>query len=197
MTEILKKHYSNLGEVDKAEVLRYAYAKDIPNDRLIFSSAKEMGDVLSPDVLYTFLPVNIEGETVVFPGYKAESKSLAKHLDGCTGAVVFFATIGHTADRIIKKYSVVSPTKSLISSAVGSERVERVCDIFCEELEKENPCLEFSSRFSPGYGDLNISMQKYIFDLLGAGKKCAAVLGENYFILPTKTVTAIVGYREK
>ena len=197
MTEILKKHYDTLGPADRREILRYACAGNYSGGEETLSLCEsEVSASVCADVLYTFTTFEITGGSVVFPGYTAESASLSKHLDGCDGAVIMFATIGHGTDRIIKKYSSLSPLKSLLCSATGSERVECLCDRFCSDLAAERTDLSFTRRFSPGYGDLNLNMQKYIFGLLAADKNCGAVISDNYFIMPSKTVTAVMGYKK-
>jgi cobalamin-dependent methionine synthase I len=73
--------------------------------------------------------------------------------------------------------------------------VESLCDAFCAELKAEameNGCFT-RPRFSAGYGDLPLSLQKDIFRALSPEKHIGAALRESLIVSPSKTVTAIVG----
>ena len=49
------------------------------------------------------------------------------------------------------------------------------------------------ARFSPGYGDVPISVQKEFLDSLDAGRRMGILLSESYLMSPSKSVTAIIG----
>ena len=59
-----------------------------------------------------------------------------------------------------------------------------------EYLEKG---LYLRPRFSPGYGDFPLSAQKEILDGLEAGKRIGITLTEGYLMMPSKSVTAVIG----
>ena len=48
-------------------------------------------------------------------------------------------------------------------------------------------------RFSPGYGDLPLEMQRDIFRVLDCSRKIGLTLNESLLMSPSKSVTAIVG----
>ena len=48
-------------------------------------------------------------------------------------------------------------------------------------------------RFSPGYGDLPLSLQRDIFRVLDCPRKIGLTLNESLLMSPSKSVTAIVG----
>ena len=55
----------------------------------------------------------------------------------------------------------------------------------------------FKPRFSPGYGDLSLEVQKEIFSLLDCPRKIGVSLGDSLLMTPSKSVTAIIGYGTK
>lgn len=124
-----------------------------------------------------------------------DSASLIKHLENCDKAVIFGATIGLDLDRLIARYSRISPVKSLFFQAIGAERIEALCDCFNEEVriaaEEKGRNLVF--RFSPGYGDLPLGMQKELFAVLDCPRKIGLTLNESLIMSPSKSVTAIIG----
>ena len=127
---------------------------------------------------------------------RLHSAKLAKCLSGCERAVVFCATVGFEYDRLINAATRLSPARALMISALGSERAEALCDSFCAELEEELSA-RLTPRFSPGYGDLSLDVQRDIFALLEPTKRIGVTLSDQMIMTPTKSVTAIVGICEK
>ena len=117
-------------------------------------------------------------------------------MQGCSTAVFFVATIGLEIDRLIMKYSSLSISKAISFNALGTERVESLCDNFCSDLNKEYNG-RTTLRFSPGYGDLPLEMQKDIFALLNCEKNIGVSLNESLLMSPSKSVSAIVGIKDK
>ena len=178
--------------VDKSEVLRYM--RSPRDDRvmgLIEECIGEVEEILSASVCYDEYPVKINGGEVDLGFCKIESLDLAKNLAGCKKAIVFAATVGMGVDRLIKKYSLLSHSRSLCIGAIGNERIEALCDVFCSELK--NKYENIRPRYSAGYGDLPLSMQRDIFNALSCTKNIGVSLSERLLMTPQKSVTAIVG----
>lgn len=198
---VFQKFY-NEPPVNKKEVLRYAGCRGtVPEniDALADDCMKECKNSLSYRICYTECPVNFSDGTIDFGFAKVESANLLKNLDGCSSAVIFAATVGLNMDRLISKYSKVSPSRSLVFQALGAERVEALCDLFNEEIKKEALENGFLTcpRFSPGYGDLPLAFQRDIFKILDCERKIGVTLGENLLMSPSKSVTAIIGKKKK
>lgn len=192
------KNYAELefDERSVREVLRYARAEDSEQIReLIFECEREIRDKISYSICYVECEVK-ESDGVVDLGFtECRSADLAKDLRGCTRAVVFVATIGMGIDRLISRYSRISPSRAVILHALGAERVEKLCDVFCDELAKKEKKEGYTlrPRFSPGYGDLSICTQSDIFRVLDCPRKIGVALGENLLMTPSKSVSAIIG----
>lgn len=162
---------------------------------LIDECLAEARAMLQYKVCYAVLSAETNGDTIALPCGQIESKNLARNLSGCDKAIVFAATIGVGIDRLISKYSRLSPTKALCFQAIGAERVEALCDEFCEKMksEYEKNGERLKPRFSPGYGDLTLATQKMIFALLDCPKRIGVTLGDTLLMSPSKSVTAFVG----
>ena len=52
-----------------------------------------------------------------------------------------------------------------------------------------------TKRFSPGYGDLALAHQKEVLKLLNAEKNVGITLTDTCLMVPTKSVSAIVGIK--
>lgn len=185
-------------EVDMREILRYMGERGEASDELLSTVGEVLSEML-PDFTYnavmTTCDITVSDSSVSFPFGAAESKNLAKHLEGCEKAVLFAATVGIKTDRHIVKYGATSPLKALAAQAIGAERIEALCDVLCDEIKNECGC-ETKSRFSPGYGDLSIEFQRTMFSVLDCPRKIGLTLNNSLIMSPTKSVTAIVGLKK-
>ena len=175
--------------VDRQEIFRYAMTRrpDEATRALLEQCLDAALPVLSYRVCWMQTPVTLRGNVCDFGSFQLTSRRLAMHLNGCSQAVVFAATIGLEMDRLIARYGRLSPAMGLMLQAVGTERVEALCDTFCAQFETARP------RFSPGYGDLKLSAQQVIFDRLDCPRQIGLTLNESLIMSPSKSVTAIVG----
>lgn len=173
--------------------MRYARCRDAVADvdKLVESAISEVEGELSYKVCFEHLPFKSSGDDCIIGDMKITSHTLAKNLSGCKSVIVFGATLGMGIDRFILKYSEVSPSRALIIQAIGAERIEALCDAFCDDMAKEFGTLR--PRFSPGFGDLELKMQKDIFNLLDCTKHIGIYLRDSYIMSPSKSVTAFVG----
>lgn len=192
---ILSKTYDEPPFCEK-EILRYLRCKEADSETaaLLKACIKEARDRLVYKVCYRELPVEINGDHCDFGAFCLKSKNLASNLKGCKKAVVFAATVGVETDRLIAKYGSISPSKALMFQAIGTERVEALCDAFCENTAREMNA-EIRPRFSPGYGDLPLSVQKDVFAVLDCSRRIGLTLNDNLFMSPSKSVTAFIGIK--
>lgn len=184
---VITKTYKEPSFCEK-EILRYAGCKsaDAQLLQLLRTCIEEVKGKLSYQICYLELPVVVEGETCDFSCLQVVSKDLARNLKNRDKVILFAATIGVEMDRLIGKYSRLSPTKALLMQAIGAERIEALCDVFCEELQ-------LASRFSPGYGDLPLDTQTKIFQILACQKHIGLALTDSLLMMPSKSVTAFAG----
>ncbi len=194
MSIILTKSYTP-PPINEKEVLRYAGVRcaDGKTEELLRSAVKECLDVFTYNACYKELSVSMCGKEVDFGAFKVSSSDLAKNLSGCDRAMIFAATVGIGIDRLILKHSRLSPSRAVMLGAIGAERIEALCDMLCADIGFG---LEVRPRFSPGYGDLALDVQRDIFALLDAPRKIGISLNESLSMSPTKSVTAIMGIKK-
>lgn len=192
---VLKKQYE-APPVCVNEVLRYAGCKGADAELLELAEwgIKELENKLTYMVCYRLLPVEIKNGVCNFGVFSLSSRDLCKNLKSSKSAVVFAATLGTNIDRLISKYSSLSPSKALMLQAVGAERIEALCDMFCEDISQQLDC-SFGPRFSPGYGDLSLDAQREIFGVLQCHKHIGLTLNDYLTMSPSKSVTAFIGVR--
>ena len=150
MITILNRSYPE-PPLSAKEVLRYAGCKELNEEisLLLEKCIKEAMGRFSYKVCFAELPVKISGKLCDFGCFKVESEKLALNLKGSGRVILFGATVGVQIDRLISKYKSVSPAAALFFQAIGAERIEALCDAFCEDIAREM-AVKLKPRFSPG-----------------------------------------------
>lgn len=121
---------------------------------------------------------------------EVQSSDLIKNLSGCKEIFVFAVTLGVGVDRFLNKLSLTSPANHFIADAFASAYAESAADA-AEKLMKGS--LKCRPRFSPGYGDLDLSCQGKVLEFVNAQRLLGVTLSRSLLMTPTKTITAIVG----
>ncbi|MGI6280122.1 MAG: vitamin B12 dependent-methionine synthase activation domain-containing protein [Acutalibacteraceae bacterium] len=183
---------------NEREALRYSGCKtaDQETEKLLHSCFDEVNTALKYTVCYGKFPLIIRDNICDFGVFSVKSSGLSGNLAGCDEVMIFAATIGVGIDRLISKYSRISPARSVMIDALGAERIESLCDLFCKDFELEQN-VKLKPRFSPGYGDLPLETQKDIFAVLECTKKIGISLNESLLMSPSKSVTAFAGITQK
>ena len=120
-------------------------------------------------------------------------------LRDCDRVVLFALTLGPEAELLIRREGLRSPTEALILDACASAACEQACDELQKKLE-DQLCVEGlypTDRFSPGYGDLPLTVQAPLLELLDAQKRCGITLSDTCIMTPRKSVTAIFGLADR
>ncbi|MFW5979148.1 MAG: Vitamin B12 dependent methionine synthase activation subunit [Halanaerobium sp.] len=193
-------------EIDRNEVLRYLQtSKDLDDqniNRLLEESIAEIKKLINFRYLYqkfaieeTEAGVKIKDTTLTLKG-----RSIKKHLQNSKEIYLMAATLGAQVDKRISYYEKISVTKSMIFDACATTAIEEGCDQVEAEIKKEvlaagNEDITF--RYSPGYGDLGIDIQKEFLRILKAPKKIGLTASKYNMLIPTKSVTAIIGVLEE
>jgi hypothetical protein len=183
--------------ISKREILRYMGCKESsPEIEALIDRALDMClEKLSYKVCYAEFDIDIDSPVCDLGFAKIKSRDLSKCLSGCNKAILFGATVGLYLDRLILRHGKSEPSLSVCLQAIGAERIEALCDAFCQELN-DKYAIEGKTlrpRFSAGYGDLPLELQKEIFTALGCEKLIGLTLNDSLIMSPTKSVTAIIG----
>ena len=193
---VLTKEYTP-PPIDRREALRYAGARgaDSATEALLEECITEAEGQLRYSCVYCILTKSELSQLLPYGG----SELLSSRLAGCEGAMLLCATVGIGLDRLIAKYGSLSPARALMLQALGAERIEALCDLFCRDMGEELSMkgMSLTPRFSPGYGDLPLSAQKEIFAILNCPKMIGLTLNESLIMSPTKSVTAIIGIKNE
>ncbi len=186
--------------IPQNEILRYMRAREI-NDRVlrvVADAEKLVLEAARCRACWMCVEVKRLSDNLLTLGnIEVVSEDLSKRLCGCDEAFVFAATVGVGVDRAIRTAEVKSPLLSLACDAAGSALVEELCDLVNSALDQDakNQKKQTVKRFSAGYGDLSLNIQKDICALLDTPKNIGASLTDGIMMVPSKTVTAIVGIK--
>ena len=200
MTTIVYKKSCAAPIIDRQEALRYAGVRgDAPEiAQMLEECIREAEAHLSYKLCYAYYPLTRVNFSLDMGFTTVSSEKLATHLCECDGLILLAATVGVDFDRFVARIGKLSPTKALLLDGLGTERVEALCDLFCrEEAEKRAIAGEaLTGRFSAGYGDLPLEIQKNIFAALDCEKNIGLTLGDSLLMSPQKSVTAIIGIKK-
>ncbi len=150
---------------------------------------------------YKFIPEENRKEKNVsceFAGIKVNSGNLLKNLDSCAEIVLMAVTLGPAPDMLVRKAEVRDMLKAYTYQAVGAAMAEAWCDEINEKIvnEAKERGLFARPRFSPGYGDFPLEVQKDFERILEMPKKVGITLSDSLLMTPTKSITAVVGLTE-
>ena len=134
--------------------------------------------------------VYLEKYSLFLPG-----KAIKKHLSGCREAVLMALTLGIGIERKIREYEISDMLRAVFLDSAASAMVETACDHACKGLECAG--MFQTERFSPGYGDLPITLQSDFLRILNAGRRIGLTANDSCLLLPRKSVTAVIGLSEK
>ena len=180
------------------EVLRYMgmppRQADDATRTLICSCSQQLLDAVHPRWTYRVYTLSPEENGVRLDcGLLLPGQALKAHLTGCRRAVLFCATLGAQADRLIRRFESTDLLRALALDCCATAAVEQLCDQAEAQLRALFPGCHFPFRFSPGYGDLPIDLQGELLSLLDAPRQVGLCASATHILTPRKSVTAILG----
>lgn len=187
-----------LGEIDKNEAARYMGVRGVPSEsvrELLDKYEPILRERLRPAYVYRETAVTFTGEGVQLGGVGAvlTGDSIREHLRDCQRAVILAATVSAEADKLIRQTSVTDMAAALAVDCLCSAAIEQICDRAEEEIFSVIQAPFRTWRFSPGYGDLPIYLQKELLLALNAQRRIGLTATESSLLVPSKSVTAIIG----
>lgn len=156
--------------------------------KLMEESGAEMRSCLKPQLVYQVFDRSQLSYII------DASKDLTVNLKGCSKVIIFASTIGPLVDSMIRRTQGIDAAKAGIMQACGAMFVESFVDSFNEKINRDYQG-KTKPRFSPGYGDVPLTVQKDFFRLLPC-QKIGLTLMENLIMAPEKSVTAFIGIKD-
>lgn len=182
-------------ELNENEILLYLGYRGQELDeellRQITVCQQRIADAARPGLVYRRLPV----ENGQIKGFPLEGDDIRALLSPCREAILMAATLGSEVERILMRAEVTDMADALIMDSCASTAIENVCDHFEMDLREElkTEGLYLTDRFSPGYGDLPISCQGQLCNILQTNRRIGLTVTPSNIMVPRKSVTAIMG----
>lgn len=189
----------SLNTINQKEALRYlGYVGENPDESIqliLNESEKHLIEIIEPRYIYRCFDLDFLDNQAVLNGCKLKlvGKDINNHLNGCEKAILMCATLSVNVDRFIRVTQVTDMTKAVIIDSLASVAIEQICDNIQEEIADEFKNYHLTFRYSPGYGDFPIELQKDFLNVLNAPKKIGLTATEDSILTPKKSVTAIIG----
>lgn len=182
------------------ETLRYlGYKREQPDSQvraLLGECMEELSRVVTLRHMKREVSLTLSGEaTVSTELFTTESRNLARNLKGCDRLLVFAATVGIGADQLIQRYERFRISRAVTLQAMAAAMIEEYCDCLNREWKESyrKQGLYLRPRFSPGYGDFPLECQKALTGGLETAKRIGLTLTDSLIMMPSKSVTAVIG----
>lgn len=165
------------------------------SNELIEKCRSDLMNYLSYKCAYVRIPVDMSRENVcVFDFAEMKSRNLYNNLRGCREAFVLAVTCGSAVDRYLARLRITSQAEYFITDALASTAADSFCGRACDIMRGGLSC---KPRFSPGYGDLSLSVQPALLERLSARDTLGITLGDSLLMSPMKSITAIMGIKDE
>lgn len=133
--------------------------------------------------------VELAEASLVLPG-----SHISRHVTGSEAVVLLAVTLGFDCERLLRQTACVSAVEGMMADACASSMVENAADVFSEAIAAEAALQGYrcGKRFSPGYGDFPLSVQKDFLAAIGAQKTLGIQVTPGDLMVPTKSITAVI-----
>lgn len=162
----------------------------------LHKAAKEIQKTIHPRFVMKICDIDRRnGLSLAGTCLELTGKAIDALLHDSRQCAIFCATLGAETDALIRQWQIRDLAFATMLDACGSTAVESLCDIIDDELNSDYAAkgLYITDRFSPGYGDLPLGLQRDFCSVLDTGRKIGVSVGEGGLMIPMKSITAISG----
>lgn len=184
------------------EVLRYLGYKKVNRDLQIRQDIQKAYDKLKAiskaQATWQAFEIKAQGEEIFLAdlNWSLPGQAIRAHLEKSQRCVLMAVTLGYEIERLIQYTEHVSLREALILDACANVEIEKFADE--EQLKiQEHFGMYTTERFSPGYGDLPLSVQSKLLAVLEAHKKIGLSVNAQSILLPRKSITALIGIQKE
>lgn len=180
----------NLPEnIDENRILKYLGVKEANENitALINRAKKQVSDCAIGLVCYNSYD-QVTADILV-------GDDIKKHLQDCFGYIIFSVTLSPSVDKLIKKLTLTDKAYAVVVDATSSVLCEQLEEDFSQYLKDlyKDKNLYLTRSYAPGYGDYPLYMVDSFIQRLNATKLIGLTTTSQHFMLPSKSITAIMG----
>lgn len=195
--ELIGSDEVKLEKINRDEAFRYMGQRGGLTEglnRLADECEARLLEAMSPKFVFAVFGIE-HGESVSVSGTPLvlRGESIREHLKDCEKCVLMAATLGAGADSVIREFESNAVEKAFVADAFASAAIEQVCDMAEAEIRERLAGFNLTWRFSPGYGDLPLGIQREFLEILNAQKRIGLTVTDSLILIPRKSVTAIIG----
>ena len=124
-----------------------------------------------------------------------QAPKIINYLSGAVQVVVIALTIGQQLENKVSEYFISGEyTSGLLLDAAGTAAVEVAADQVCEFIKRQAAQQGYLAlpRFSPGYGNWDVTVQPLILELANA-HFINLTATDSCMLEPRKSITAVIG----
>lgn len=186
-------------QLNISETRRYAGLHDTGNfsEQMLRYACTEARILANPQGIWQVYPYDAATATInALTPLTLQGNSIKNHLSTAVYISILCVTIGGIIEEKVTEYFTKGEyTKGLLLDAAGTTAVEAAADQVCQMIAQHANKLgcQTTFRFSPGYGDWNVTIQPVILDLSDAQEiNVSATLSA--MLTPRKSITAVIGF---
>ena len=189
----------NPNELRRREIYRYLRLEGHAPDEAVSADVERnllrLHKTVDVRCVASLRPVTKTGDAIIFDDFSTESAMLKKNMKTSEYAVIFAMTLGPAVDRLISRLLITSKADAFITDACCAEYLESCANGYCARVRDEAAAhgLVAHPRFSPGFADFGLEFQWPLIRSLHADRKMHIALTEGNMLVPTKTITALMG----
>ena len=161
---------------------------------MVRSAVAEAKRLSRPQFVYRFYELFKEEERYFIDApldisYPSLQRLFAKH--GSDSLCILVSTLGGAIDKRISSLAQSDPPRMVLLDAASNALIEEETDSFQKRLGLKDE----SFRFAPGYGDVPLSMQKDLFELIPEISRIGIELDDGFIMHPFKSMTGLIGFK--
>ena len=189
----------DLEDLRRREIYRYlrleGNAPDAATAADVERNLKRLEEAVSVRHVASLRPVTKEKDAIVFGDFSTTSAVLQQNMKTSEYALLFAMTLGPAVDRLISRLLITSKADAFITDACCAEYLESYANAYCARVREEAAKQGFIGhpRFSPGFADFGLEFQWPLIRSLQADKRMHIALTQGNMLIPTKTITALMG----
>ena len=178
--------------------LAYLGYKGEPDDEqfhLVDEAIREAKRYARPQFVYRFIKLikeedgSFAADAPLCVSYGALQKMFTK--GDSDNLCILVSTLGSATDARIARLGETDQARMVLVDAASNALIEEETNAFQKRLALKDETF----RFAPGYGDVPLTMQKEIFDLMPEISKIGIKLDESNFMHPMKSMTGLIGFK--
>ncbi len=153
-------------------------------------------ETISKDkVLYKVFDLNNKEHSQFIHDKILIGTSIKRFLGAPSQLILCATTLGSRVDTLIRKEGIMSISSAVLIDTAAMVVIEEHLNLWMETIALTEPLKGhyLSPRYSPGYGDMPLSMQKDILQELQSQKQIGLTVSDSGILLPKKSVTAVIG----